>query len=243
MPFRKRRRCGCGCLSLAVLVALIFALYDSNTRIITQEYELSFANLPPGFDRYRIAVVSDVHAKAFGKNNARLVAAVKGANPDIIAVTGDLIDGKNQLDIVLPLIDRLVEIAPVYFVTGNHEWDSGEVKPLFTALSERQVHVMRNALAILERGGDTITLVGLEDPNGPRDMRTPEEMFAQVSAGQFTVALVHRNSFLHRIAALGGDLILSGHAHGGIVRLPFTDGLIDHAGFFPTHTSGVYTEG
>ncbi|MDR0861626.1 MAG: metallophosphoesterase [Oscillospiraceae bacterium] len=224
-------------------------LYDSNTRIVTTEYPLQFDNLPAAFDGFRILELSDVHASVFGEDNKKLTDAVKSAAPDIIAVTGDLVDSKadNELAVVLPLMEKLVEIAPVYYVTGNHEWDSGIIRELFTGLESAGVHVLRNRSVEIERGGARIVLIGLDDPNGPADMMKPAEVFARAReqfGDAFTVTLVHRNSFLPLLSELGAEVVICGHAHGGIVRLPFTDGLVGPAReWFPTFTSGVYREG
>jgi predicted MPP superfamily phosphohydrolase len=158
-----------------------------------------------------------------------------------------MIDAPGQLPDVLPLMRILAEIAPVYFVTGNHEWDSGEVRELLDALPEYGVTVLRNQCATIERGGAELVLLGLDDRNGPADMPRPPEIFERLRAkygDAFVVTLVHRNDYLPTLSELGADLVLCGHAHGGIVRLPFTDGLIGPAReWFPTYTDGLYTLG
>jgi predicted MPP superfamily phosphohydrolase len=246
IPVKKRKRRPV-IIALSLFVAAIaLCTLDSNTRIVGGDYELFFPNLPDAFDGYRILIVSDLHNAVFGKDNSRLIAACAAAKPDIIAVTGDLIDDAGQLPAVLPVMQSLVEIAPVYFVTGNHEWDSGEVHELLAALPDLGVTVLRNRSIELTRGGDTIVLTGLEDKNGPADMRQPDEVFARRNdafGDKFSVTLIHRNNYLGLLSDLGTDLILCGHAHGGIIRLPFTDGLIDHPGLFPTYTNGRYTRG
>ena len=250
----KRRR---GIVLLIILLALVLLvailLYDSNTRLVLTEYELSYAKLPAAFDGFRIVFLTDTHATEFGKNNERLLSMVKGAHPDIIAVGGDLIDHdkfpplETQQEIAEALIDALMPIAPVCFVTGNHEWDSGGIWQLMSMLSERGVQVLRNKHIVLEAGGETIVLAGTDDPNGPADMIKPADFVERVRAAEgdrFIIMLEHRNFNLQLYSGLGVDLILCGHAHGGIIRLPFTDGLIGpNRDWFPTHTSGVYSMG
>jgi predicted MPP superfamily phosphohydrolase len=228
-------------------------LYDGNTRIVTTEYELYYENLPDRFDGFRIAVLSDIHAAVFGDNNERLVTKVKAAQPDIIAITGDLIDGYEklsaeiQLEVAQTLANALTSIAPVYFVTGNHDWDSGAIRSLFTVLEECGVHILRNKYVLLESGGDTIILAGVDDPNGPADMIKPHEFIKKLTEREgegFIVVMEHRNNHLPLHNVLDVDLVLSGHAHGGLIRLPFTDGLIgQQRDWFPQYTSGVYTIG
>jgi len=248
-PYKRRRVFPI--ILLVIVIALAAMLYDGNTRIVTTEYEMQLRKLPPSFDGFRIVVLSDVHSAVFGDSNELLVSKVKAAEPDIIAITGDLIDGYEklaadiQLEIAETLVTSLTPIAPVYYVTGNHEWDSKSIRPLLTMLEERGVNILRNKYTLLESAGDKIVLAGTDDPNGPADMIKPQEFIekiAEAEGDRLIVLLEHRNGRLPLYSLLGVDLVLSGHAHGGIIRLPFTDGLIGpQRDWFPTYTSGVYT--
>jgi len=254
----KRKRLGCfGTFFIILLIILIVAgilFIDSNTRLVTTEYELFFSNLPEAFDGYRIVLLADMHGAEHGRDNEALVEAVRAAKPDIIAIAGDLIDRyqtskpvERQLEIAQTLVSQLVKVAPVYYVTGNHEWDSGAVRQLLAMLEENGVNVLRNQYEQLASGGETIILAGVDDPGGPADMIKPEEFINDIQQREdadFIVVMSHRNYNLPLYSRLGVDLILSGHAHGGMVRLPFTDGLVGpQQDLFPTYTSGVYTAG
>lgn len=243
----RRRRSILGQFLLLLVILSAIILFDSNARIVTEEYELELEVLPAGFDGFRIVQLSDIHAAEYGHENEKLVQKVRGEAPDIIAVTGDLIDSGDQLSIVSSLMRQLTEIAPVYYVTGNHEWDSGGVHALFDVLRGCGVTVLRNEYEVISRGGDTIVIAGIDDKNGPADMIMPEELIENIRAelgDPFIVLLGHRNNMLERFAAMNVDVVLCGHAHGGIVRLPLTDGLIGpNREWLPTHTSGIYTSG
>jgi predicted MPP superfamily phosphohydrolase len=232
---------------LLFIVLLAVLMYDSITRIVTTEYELQYENLPSDFDGFRIVQLSDLHGKSFGEDNSKLVDKVQAALPDIIVITGDLIDRDDQGEFARTLLRQLTDIAPVFYVTGNHEWDSDGLGELLDILDECGVTVLRNEFVTLTRGDSSIVLAGVDDPNGYADMKTPEELVEEVrtAAGDsFLVMLCHRNDKLDLFASLGVDLLLSGHAHGGIIRLPFTDGLVGPArDLLPTYTSGVYTNG
>ena len=243
---RKSRTWAWLVILLLIIIALLFA--DSSVRIVTDEYEVSFDDLPGGFDGYRIVQVSDLHARRFGEGNRRLIEAVLTADPDIIAVTGDLIDSDDQGEAAREILGALAPIAPTYYVTGNHEWDSGGLDELWGILDECGVTELRNEYVLLEENGASIVLAGAEDPGGPRDMETPEELVSAIrrleGEDSFIVMLNHRNDRLERYAALGVQLVLSGHAHGGLIRLPFTDGLIGPGrDLFPDYTAGIYTSG
>jgi hypothetical protein len=241
---------------LLFFILLIAALFiDSNNRIVTTEYQLFYANLPVSFDGFRIVVLSDIHAAEFGAGNGRLISKVEAAAPDIIAITGDFIDysenlpAEKQLEIAETLVKGLVPIAPIYYVTGNHDWDKriGGPWALIEMLEAHGVRVLRNQHTRLEIGDCSIILAGTDDSNGPADMVAPDEFVRRIisTEGQgFIVMLEHRNNNLPLYSELGVDLVLVGHSHGGIIRLPFTDGLLDQQrDWFPTHTSGVYTMG
>jgi predicted MPP superfamily phosphohydrolase len=245
---KKRRRRGRNVLLvlLAILVLTGAALADSNLRIVTTEYEVSPAGLPEGFDGFRIAVVSDLHGKRFETENARLAADLREASPDLIAVTGDLFDQSGQLDYVYETISMLLTVAPVYYVTGNHEWATGDALEAMSLIETLGARVLRNETEVLTRGGDRIVLCGVDDPNGFADMETPAEVYAMgaASGAECSVLLAHRNTELDEYAAAGFDLVLCGHGHGGIVRMPFIGGLFSpYRTLFPRRTAGVETIG
>ena len=234
-------------LALAVLAAL-FLRWDS-TALQTTYFDPVFADLPEGFDGCRIAVLSDLHGAEFGENNQELFAAVAQESPDYIVYLGDLEDHYRgpAAGYAETVAVGLTTIAPTYYVTGNHEWGIGDVPALKETLAAHGVSVLSNQFVPLERNGDIIVLAGIDDPNGYADQKTPEEVAAEVYAAYgdpFWVLLAHRNDrFESQYSLLGADLVLSGHGHGGIIRLPFTDGLLStNRTFFPSYTSGLYEE-
>ena len=205
--------------------------------------------MPEGFDGCRIVVLGDLHSTSFGENNERLLQAVQKADPDYIFLVGDLLDAYREVpaDYAVQVADGLSAIAPTYYVTGNHEWAVGGVPELKELLTAHGVTVLSNQFTTLERNGDVIVLAGIDDPNGYADQKTPEEVAAEVYAAYgdpFWVLLAHRNNlFAPQYSLLGADLVVSGHGHGGIIRLPFTDGLLStDRTFFPSYTAGLYEE-
>jgi len=203
--------------------------------------------LPDGFEGLRIVQISDLHGHEYGQDSEALLALVAQQAPEFIVVTGDLIDQESHLAMVPALARGLAAIAPTYYVTGNHEWAVGGVPRLKGILTECGVTVLSNQYVTLERNGDSLVLAGVDDPNGYADQKTPEELYGEIQreAGDLcTILLAHRNDRFGQYAAAGYDLVISGHAHGGIVRLPFTDGLLGtDRKLFPIWTAGVYTLG
>lgn len=228
---------------------LILFVYWGNTAIRVDSLIYTSAALPAEFDGLRIVQLSDLHNREFGENNRRLYEAVERAAPDLIFLTGDLVDEYAEAPIpyAKAVGAALSAIAPTYYVTGNHEWAHGNaaVEELKTALRASGVTVLSNQFVPLERNGQTIFIAGIDDPNGYADQTTPEELAAKLYAqceDPFWLLLAHRNTFFNgRYCRLGADLTFCGHAHGGIWRLPFTDGLVDtNLNLLPSFTSGFY---
>lgn len=247
---RRKRRVLLGLLIAAAVIAagvLWFRWQQWGLKTTVTQVEL--AALPEEFDGFRIVHLSDLHGHEYGEDSGKLLSRVREQAPDLIVMTGDMIDRESQLAMIPALAKGLAAIAPTYYVTGNHEWALGTaaVRELKGVLEQCGVTVLSNQYAVLERNGGQMVLAGVDDPNGYADQKTPEELYAEIAAdcsGLFTLLLAHRNDHFDQYAASGYDLVLSGHGHGGIVRLPFTDGLLGtDRNFFPTWTAGVYTLG
>lgn len=246
----RRRRPLRSILALLLLAALA-ALFIrwSNTALQTAYFDPVFTGLPEGFDGCRIVVLGDLHTADFGGDNQALLDAVREETPDYIFFVGDLLDALHDVpaDYAAAVAGGLSAIAPSYYVTGNHEWAIGDVPELKDALTAHGVTVLSNQFLQLERGGSAIVLAGVDDPNGYADQESPEELAAEVYAAYgdpFWILLAHRNNYFpEHYSLLGADLVVSGHGHGGLVRLPFTDGLISvERTLFPSYTAGLYEE-
>lgn len=242
---RKRRRWLLIPASIAVLTATL--LLDSYLRLVTTEYDVPSDRLPQSFDGFRILQVSDLHGREFGKNNEQLVTAVIEAAPDIIVMTGDFIEGEDELPTVETLARQLAGIAPTYFVSGNHDWGSGKIKELRALLEDCGVTYLSNDYLELTRGGESIILAGVEDPNSLRDMVKPDELVDIINAihpDSYIALLGHRNDFTEKYPFLNVDIIFSGHGHGGLVRIPGVGGVFGtNLNFFPEYDRGVFHSG
>ncbi len=233
----------------ALPAALVAAglLWAGNFTLGLTQIDAPSRNLPAGFDGFRIALITDLHGRTFGKNNDELIEKTAEAAPDLIALAGDIADETSDLQELAALLPRLAAIAPCYYVTGNHEWRMENRKAWFRLLERCGITRLENEFVTLSRGGDTIILAGVDDPNGPRDQKTPEALLGEVHEqypDAYTVVLCHRNDQLERMARLKADLVLSGHAHGGVVRLPIVGAVFGtHYEFFPDYTAGLYTLG
>ncbi|MDE6880221.1 MAG: metallophosphoesterase [Oscillospiraceae bacterium] len=235
-------------LLLAVLFCLLFFRW-SNTSLQVERFQYVSPRLPAGFDGCVLVQISDLHGALFGEDNQNLLDQVRRQEPDYILLTGDLLDRYRQTPhrYAISLGRALADIAPTFFVTGNHEWAMPNVPELKRGLEEAGVTVLSNEYTVLERGGDTLVLSGIDDPNGYAGQKTPEELADEVREAfgdPFWILLAHRNNrFEDQYSRLGADLVVSGHGHGGLIRLPFTDGLISvERTLFPSYTAGFYRE-
>lgn len=245
---RKRRLLTAG--AVALIAAVILA--DSRWRISSVEYSLSYENLPESFRGLRIVQLSDLHMTQFGQDNSRLLEAVQAQRPDIIVMTGDFLNRSGKSDSpqgekLRGFLSELSELAPCYFVSGNHDWASGELSDFAQILSDCGICYLKNQYVLLERDGESIVLAGAEDPNGRADMPTPDRFIQRIRDEQgdkFTVLLGHRNNWLKKYPLLDVDLIFCGHSHGGMVRLPLIGGLLGtEMNLFPKYDRGVFNEG
>lgn len=233
--------------ALIVLALLGAGMLLSKYGLGVTRLELGLEGLPEGFDGFRIVQLSDLHGSRFGEGNARLIEKVRAEEPELIALTGDFLDeGKTERELpeLEALVRELAAIAPVYFVSGNHDWASGEAYTLFETLEAAGAVCLRNEYLRLERGGDSIVLAGVDDPNGPAEMAEPDEFVAQLreeAPEDFVLLLAHRAYWAEKYPGLEVDLILCGHTHGGVVRLPFVGGLAaSNMGLFPEYDAGLF---
>ncbi|MGX8692528.1 MAG: metallophosphoesterase [Clostridia bacterium] len=218
-------------LRRALLLVLTAAALSADSRwhLQTSVYTLSFPDLPPALDGYRIVLLSDLHGMRFGAENRRLAEAVLAQQPDLIALTGDFADGYEQLPATAELLKRLRGAAPIAWVSGNHDWAGGALPALRRLLDQYGVLRMENRFLPLTWNGARLILAGVEDPNGPADMIRPAALAEQLRREypeDFVLWLAHRNDWVKEEPALPVDLILCGHAHGGVIRLPLIGGLI-----------------
>lgn len=238
-------------ISLAVFAALLLIAAaltaDSRYRLQLTRYSLSFANLPESFEGCRIIHISDLHGMSFGRDNRRLAELIREERPDIIAFTGDIAGDGGDLSAVEALLRNIEGLCPSYYVNGNHEWADGCVEEIEALMESYGVRCLSNEIELLYRGEDSIVIVGAEDPNGRADMMTPWELSLQAGelySGKFVLWLAHRNDYVKMYEDIGTDLILCGHAHGGIVRLTFIGGLFSvHRTLGAEYEKGLYSSG
>lgn len=229
---------------------LATSIFANNKKLKQSNLSLSFNNLPASFDNFRIAQISDIHCDKVGFSDLSFINKIKKFSPDIIIITGDILDSyKNNTDVAYNILCQLAIISPCYFVSGNHELRlPEEYERLQTILNKLNITNLNNTSLLLEKNNDFINLVGVEDYNHFKNednlnhrnnfKETLDELY---SSTHFNILLSHRPEKFPMYVEAKYDLIFSGHAHGGQWRIPFIGGIYSPSqGFFPKYTNGKY---
>ena len=249
---KKTRRWIAAIAAAAVLSLLGWALVWGNTALVRADVLVCSNGIPEAFDAYKIVQISDLHDAQIGENNEKLIAMTAETEPDCIVLTGDFVDSSRfHPERSLSVAEALVKIAPVYYVSGNHEaiLPDEDYQALTDGLRGLGVCVLEDESAELTRDGQSIRLIGLTDI-GFHPGTLEEKKYALRTAlsallpeDEFSVTLAHRPELMDVYTECGAPLVLSGHAHGGQIRLPGIGGLIAPGqGLFPKYTEGKYEE-
>ena len=249
---KKTRRWIAAIAAAAALTVLGWALVWGNTALVRADVLVCSNGIPEAFDAYKIVQISDLHDAQIGENNEKLIAMTAETEPDCIVLTGDFVDSSRfHPERSLSVAESLVKIAPVYYVSGNHEaiLSDADYQALTDGLRALGVCVLEDESAELTRGGQSIRLIGLTDIGfHPGTLEEKKDalrtaLSALLPEDEFSVTLAHRPELMDVYTECGAPLVLSGHAHGGQIRLPGIGGLIAPGqGLFPKYTEGKYEE-
>lgn len=231
--------------ALAILVAL--ALIALDERLILRTYTVVSPKLTA---EVRLAVVTDFHSS---DNADDVVAMVASCAPDAVLLVGDMFDddiANRPTERTLSLMRQLSAQYPCYYVSGNHEAWTGEMDALYQQTEDAGVTVLRMSSGVLAVRGQRIALCGIPDPyemvfsGAPDTEEQIRQALEDVDSADFTVLLAHRPELLAKYAQFPLDLVVSGHAHGGQVRIPgVLNGLYaPNQGWFPKLAGGAYTQ-
>lgn len=234
---------------LMLLFILVVWTIWGNVTVGVTRYTVTSNRLPHSFDGYKIAVVSDLHNAQFGNNNSQLVEKIKKEHPDIIAITGDFVDSnRTDIKIAIQLVSQLTEIAPCYYVTGNHEaWIKEKYNELEKGLIAEDVVALHDNVIQLTKGSESIQIAGMDDPDFTDRYTYIQKSMVQTRicnmslSDEYCILLSHRPETFESYVSEEVDLVLSGHAHGGQFRVPFIGGIIaPDQGLFPKFDAGKY---
>ena len=242
-------------IGVAAILAFAFLIFLGNSWLQTTTYEVQSPRLPASFDGYRVVQVSDLHNHRFGKHQSWLLSIIRKARPDLIVITGDLTYlGSWAPKEIEDLSTELGAVAPVCFVSGNHDVISGDLPKLLEHLARLGVRTLEGESITVRRGIESITVAGIADPRAFHQQggkcRTVDRWKSALAAlrqglgDRYTVLLSHRPEYFGQYASLGFDLVLAGHAHGGQIRVPLVGALYAPGqGWLPRYTSGTHVRG
>ena len=229
-------------------------------KIETIQYIVTNEKIPQEFENFTIAHISDLHNKSFGKNNIKLIKEIDKINPEVVFITGDIIDGENKnFHVALNLLNDLTKKYKVYYITGNHEQKAlikkykELYKDYFKQLKNIPAVYLDNEKIQIKKGNSHINVYGLtipfkcykylfdKDKNTDLDQGFLTENLHDINRNEYNVLLPHTPFYFDEYEKWGADLILAGHVHGGIIRLPFVGGLLSpNRHFFPKYDLGKY---
>lgn len=235
---------------LFIIILIVFCIWQNNS-IVISNFNYYSSEVPSEFKDFKIVQISDLHNKVFGKEQSKLLEKIEKLSPDIIIVTGDLIDRRRyNLDEAMHFIEGSLKVAPIYYVSGNHEAWSGKYNEISKKLIEAGVHILDDTTLELFKGKSKIQLLGLSDPafltssylEDTNTSNTEKYLSQWEDMEEFKILLSHRPEIFDLYCEYNINMIFSGHAHGGQFRIPFIGGLFaPDQGFFPKYTNGNYT--
>lgn len=238
--------------SIIVVLSAIY-LYTENTKLYVSSHNIINNKIPKEFNNYKIAQISDFHNTKYESLRNDIINELEQQKPDIIVVTGDLADS-NTTDIQLSVnfIKNIKHIAPIYYVSGNHEANISldDYNLLKQQLTSLNVNILEDELEVLKKDNKSINLIGIDDPLKSLNIQFDESITIKKSITSinydldlYTILLSHRPEQFNNYVDKEIDLVFSGHAHGGQIRVPFIGGIVaPNQGFFPEYTSGLYTK-
>ncbi len=232
----RRRRLLWGLLAAALAVLLLLAL---DNRLVVRRYRIETEKLT---ETVRVAVVSDLHSCAYGENQKELLDAVAAEAPDLVLLPGDIVDDVLPEDNAWTVLRALAERWPCCYVTGNHEWWSGDAERICREIQDLGIHVLRGESVDITVRGQTLTVFGVDDPDSGEDQLPA---LARTAGEGYTILLAHRPERIDSYRTYPVDLIVCGHAHGGQWRIPgLLNGLYaPNQGLFPAYAGGRYDFG
>lgn len=248
-PNKKRHK-----LSLPIIIIAMFLLLIITAYLITDQYLIMTPNYnvkSKSIDKsFNIAIITDLHSMNFGGNNQVVVDIIKKESPDMIAVVGDIIDEySNNITNALNIMTKLPQIAPTYYVVGNHDYKCEQYSEFSNKIKENGVVELTDEISYINIKGNKVAILGLvKYSSGEYENKTYTNLMKNFCENDYyKILLCHYPEFTNWFFAQDKyyeydfDLMLSGHTHGGLIRLPIIGGLYaPNQGFLPKYSKGLY---
>lgn len=238
---------------ISILIVVCVAVYFDNKAIKISKYKIKNSKIPKEFNNFKIVHLSDFHSNKFGKENAKLIEKINSENPNIIVMTGDMINKYDiDFDRFLNLAESLSKIYKIYYILGNHEkgLSKDNISLIIRKLESFKVTILNNKKVIIKKNKHAINIYGIDLPlpyySREKNKISNAEKFInkymkEYMKEEFNILLAHNPLYFDDYSKYNIDLTLSGHVHGGMIRLPFIGALLSpERKFFPKYNSGVY---
>lgn len=245
----KRKRIILGTILILLVLLIVAALYLGLT---VRNYIIESDKINNG-GSVRIVEISDLHSSVFGNDQKPLIDMIKTQRPDIITLTGDIVDDKEPVSGAKLFLEKVKDIAPVYYVSGNHEFWSRKCDDIKKMIEGYGITVLSNERRYVTVNGVSLCICGIDDPYVFEYSKDTEvlkykdvdgllERFSDIDDSTFNILLAHRPELIDDYRKYNFDLVLSGHTHGGQVRIPLIlNGLFaPNQGYFPKYAGGRY---
>ncbi|GMO29984.1 MAG: metallophosphoesterase [Termitinemataceae bacterium] len=236
--------------AISVFCALFFLNCTTSQKLlIVQDYQIGTAKIKQD-TVIKIILITDLHSEVYEHEDQPIINKINAVNPDLIMLAGDIVDDKTPIAGAALFLSLIKDIAPIYYVTGNHEYYSNKIPQIIEMLQSFGVHILSDNFVQIQINGNDIILAGIEDPaikkyyNKSYTTENIKTMLAGISTltdSKYAILLIHRPE-ISLTYKNNFDLLLSGHAHGGQIRTKvFKNGLYAPGqGFFPKYTGGLY---
>lgn len=232
---------------LGILFIFMFTAFYNG--LVVKKYTVNTNKLNSD-DSVRVVLITDLHNHMYGENQTRLISLIQQQEPDIIALAGDIADDKVPIEGTELFLAGIKGLAPIYYVSGNHEFWSNDIKNIKDTIRRYDVTILENSYERIQVNKSFITIGGVDDPDVVRYEKPgfdwQGELYRAFSnlhdEPDFKILLAHRPELIEIYEKCDFDLVMSGHAHGGQVRIPFLlNGLYaPNQGWFPEYAGGMY---
>lgn len=238
--------------AISGLGLLSMRMYLDNKFLNVSKYEIKSNKLPIEFNKFKIVHLSDFHNYDFGKNNIKVIEKINDENPNIIVMTGDMVNKyDNNFDRFLKLSETLSKSYRMYYIVGNHEKRLRDyhLNFIIEKLSQFNIKILNDEKIIIKRKNAFINIYGIDIPlsfykirNRPSNIEeVVDSVLKRCKEKEYNILLAHNPLYFEIYSKFSVDLTLSGHVHGGMVRLPFVGGVLSpERKLFPKYSSGVY---
>lgn len=246
---------------ICLLLLCAYAFVYFTTKVDITKYTITNYKIPQEFNDFKIVQLSDFHSTGYKDTTEVIIKKIKKINPDIIVMTGDMISWEMEnIEQLKVLISSLAESYPIYYVDGNHEHLAeilkiDEYNAFMDQIRTLGIATLKNNYIEVVKDGEAINLYGIDIPlDGPTGLYVTEEQLedgyvkntlSEVDNQKFNILLAHNPIFINEYSDFGADLVLSGHIHGGIVRIPILGiGIASpEKEYFPKYDSGEFIDG